>query len=203
MMRRSPGFTLIEVMIALVIFSMIMLATISGLRTFARTGETVEAVSARADNVRLVSRFLRDSIAAAMPLVRLGSGDSVFESGRYGTLFWGGRDELIWVAPFTAGPVLGGTHVLRLSHERDVLRLWWQPYDPRVSNLDWDAEQSRVILENVKELSLGYRSGFANDWLEEWPGGRSNPVLVRIQLQAGGRYWPELVVALDQPRLRM
>ena len=46
-MRRGRGFTLVEVMIALVIFSMIMVATISALRAFGNTRLTVERLTGR------------------------------------------------------------------------------------------------------------------------------------------------------------
>ena len=60
----ARGFTLVEVVVALTILSLIMLATVTGLRTLANTQGTLERVTARIDEVRTVSGFLRDLMEA-------------------------------------------------------------------------------------------------------------------------------------------
>ena len=49
---RQRGFTLVEVMVALTILSLVMLATVTGLRTLANTQVAIERMTSRVDEVR-------------------------------------------------------------------------------------------------------------------------------------------------------
>ena len=68
----SRGFTLIEVVVSLAILSLVLLGTVTGLRTLGNTQVSLERVTQRADEVRTVSAFLRDLMEAAV--VGSGSG---------------------------------------------------------------------------------------------------------------------------------
>ena len=56
-MRAVGGFTLVEVMVALAIFSLVMLATVTGFRTLSNTAATIDRMTDRIDEVRSVSAF--------------------------------------------------------------------------------------------------------------------------------------------------
>jgi len=202
--KRAKGFTLIEVIIALSILSMIMVATISSLRTFGNTKAVIERTTARVDEVRLVSAYLRASIQGAMPVVRIGASPE-FQGfrGNYGTFFLGSAQEMVWVAPVTAGAGFGGTFIIRLSREGDRLVMRWLPYDRNVANLDWSGQVGETLTENLEEFTLGYRSGYEEDWIDSWDATQGLPVLVRLNLKSRGRYWPELVVGLDSGILNL
>ena len=206
-MRRDRGFTLIEVMIALVVFSMIMAATISALRAFGNTRLTVERLTGRVNEIRVVSNFLRNTIGAALPVARYGdtfSGQANLR--RHGVFFLGFPSELFWVAPLMGGAGFGGAHILHLGLEGDQLVLRWHPYQTNVSGIDWERLPRRVLLEDVERLDLGYRAepGLREadpGWLEEWTGAFSNPATVRLSMKVSGRFWPEMVIRLDRGEL--
>ena len=63
--RGSAGFTLVEVVVALAILSLVMLATITGLRTLANTQVSLVRMTERVDGMRAVSSFLRDTLESA------------------------------------------------------------------------------------------------------------------------------------------
>jgi general secretion pathway protein J len=205
--RRDRGFTLIEVMIALVIFSMIMVATISALRTFGNTRLTVERLTGRVDELRLLSNFLRNTIGAALPVARYGdSFPAEANLGSHGVFFLGFPSEVIWVAPVMGGAGFGGAHILHLSLDNDQLVLRWHPYQTNVTGIDWGQLPRRVLLEDVERLILGYRtepwlSEGGPVWVEEWTGAFSNPAAVRLSIKAAGRFWPEIVIRLDHGEL--
>ena len=58
---RARGFTLVEVIVALAILSLVMLATVSGFRTLGNTATTISRMTDRSDELRSVSSFLRDA----------------------------------------------------------------------------------------------------------------------------------------------
>ena len=201
-MSRQRGFTLLEVMIALVILSMIMVATIAALRGFGNTKSTVTLVTNRLDEVRVVSGFLRNSLGSAMPL-RLGeTGDPTF--GRpepSATYFRGSSSEVVWVAPLVAGADLGGAFVMQLNYIDERIEFKWHPYRASMEALNWAEVEPRVLLEVVEEFTIGYLDNYGGDWLDEWPEFPANPVAVRLNIKSRNKYWPELVVRLDPGEL--
>ncbi len=212
MTRQSPhsprcrGFTLIEVSIALVILSMIMLATVSSLRSFGNTQVKVDEVTARVGEMRVVGKFLRAAIEGAMPVPNAGQG-TLFPDGddqagrRVGTLFWGSRQQMIWAAPLSGGPDFGGLYAVRLNRDDDRLLLRWQPYKRGGNWREWESIKPHVLTEGVESIALDYRITWHQDWVTEWMPANTNPVAVRLNLKVNGRFWPELVVRLDDGRM--
>ena len=201
-MNRQRGFTLLEVMIALVILSMIMVATISALRGFGNTKATVTQVTNRLDEMRVVSSFLRNSLGSAMPL-RLG----VTAAPNFGrpeppaTYFRGGSSDVVWVAPLIAGADLGGAFVMQLSHIEERVELKWHPYRSLLEEVSWAEVEPRVLLEDVEEFTIGYLGDYGGEWLAEWSESPANPVALRLNIKSRNKYWPELVVRLNPGEL--
>ena len=61
----NAGFTLVEVMVSITVLSMILLATVTALRTFGNTQQSLQHMTHRVDEVRSVSGFLRAAIESA------------------------------------------------------------------------------------------------------------------------------------------
>ncbi|MEZ5566810.1 MAG: prepilin-type N-terminal cleavage/methylation domain-containing protein [Halioglobus sp.] len=196
-MTHSRGFTLLEMVVSLALFSMMTLAIISAMRTFGNTQATLEEVTGRVDEARAVSGFLRDSIGAAMPVVRLGNFAADQRGGQYGTYFRGGAGELTWVAPLVAGANLGGAFVMHLARVEDRLELRWHPYLRETSAINWEEQPPRVLLNSVTAFEVGYLGAFRGEWLQEWMPGQNLPLAVRLNIKANERFWPELVVGLS------
>lgn len=197
-MSRPRGFTLLEVMIALTLLSMIMVATIAAMRTLGNTKTSVAQVTDRVDEIRVLSEFLRNTIGAAMPVVRVGSSAEDFvDGGAYGTYFAGDATHVMWVSPLVAGADMGGALVMQLALVEDQLELKWHPYQSDVQAVNWDELESRVLLQSVDEFQVGYLAAYGTEWLDLWAGSQRNPVAVRITIQSKERYWPELVIRLN------
>ena len=194
----ANGFTLIEVVVSLAVLSLILLATVSALRTFANTQVSLDKMMGRVDEVRTVSGFLRDLLEGAATGNRVGGGLS-FGGGGAGLAYFEGTAEFVeWKAPVLFGEVFGGTQLLRLVREGKTLTLYWQ--DPPASTVpvDWNGKSSRVLVNSVEEfqvsykpeLNLGWESG---KWDDEGP-----PALVRLSIKAAGRHWPDLIIRVQR-----
>lgn len=191
--RGQLGFTLIEVVIALAILSLVMLATVSALRTFANTQTSLDTLVDRVDEVRAVSSFLRAAFEGAEPGAQ---GGGLGLGGRSGTqaLFRGDAQWVEWQAPVLFGESFGGRLLLRLGLENQQMVLRWQePPASASAEIVWTDSSSRVLVDNVTELSLMYRPEYGEDWQQNWDENGS-PALLRLQLQAGQRFWPDLVM---------
>ena len=98
----NRGFTLVEVVVALSILSLVLLATISALRTFGNTQVSVEKLTNRVDEVRTVSGFLRDTLQSAV-VGRRRSGLSLGAAPPESSFFRGDAGSFAWKAPVLFG----------------------------------------------------------------------------------------------------
>ena len=196
----TRGFTLVEMMIALVVLSLVSLGTLTALRTMGMTQERLSATTERVDELRQVSQFLRDSLRQAMAPPQPGfDGTWVFSAAG---LPVAERDELVWLAPFHAAGGSGGLKFFRLFRVIDSLRLQLQSHRADFDHDSWQSlGEGEILVTGLEEFRIDYRPDIAGPWLPApTQEALSNqfPALVRIVVKAEGRYWPEVIVALDQ-----
>lgn len=197
---KSQGFTLVEVMVSLAVLSLILLATVSALRTFANTQGSLERKIARVDEIRSVSSFLRDALQAnvAGSEERVSSLSLGGDGGQKG-FFRGSPDSVEWKAPMTFGEGYGGILLVRLALEEGQLTLRWQEpaVDEEGAEPDWAGTPVRVVIDNVEDFSVAYRLQYGEPWsegifLEE------APVMLRLAIKSSGRYWPDLIAGVNR-----
>ena len=192
----NRGFTLVEVMVALSILSLLLLATISALRTFGNTQVSVEKLTNRVDEVRTVSGFLRDTLESAVVGTRR-SGRSLGTAPPESSFFSGDARYFAWKAPVLFGEGYGGTFLVRVGREQDKLVLRWQEPTGDDGEVNWSDTPSRDLLEGVEEFNVFYRAEFGEPWNQQWHEENS-PFLVRIGIKAAGRYWPDLILQVQR-----
>jgi len=190
MNRPSAGFTIVEVVIALTILSMIMLALITAMRTLADTQERVQEVTDRTAEMRMVSRFLRSNIGQAVAVSRMQKRS--LES----SYFKGLDKELVWAVPLSAGPTIGGLNIARLSILKGQLVIQFQPFKSPSDEPDWTEIESHVLVSDLKSITLAYRADIDQEWEEGWEWRVNNPGSVRVSIETERKFWPELVISL-------
>lgn len=200
-MPAQRGFTLVEVIVALAILSLVMLSTVSALRTLGNTRSSLERHTARIDDIRSVSEFLRNSFATATPDA-LASGGLTAGGGGLGGIssqgwFEGGANWVEWKAPMVFGESYGGTFLIRLEMSGSDLMLRWQSLGGG-GGVNWSTAPSRLVVAGVQRFQLAYREQHRGQWLSEWSRSSGTPALVRLQIQAADRYWPELIMGVNQ-----
>lgn len=195
---RQRGFTLVEVMVALTILSLVMVVTVTGLRTLASTQAAVERLTERVDEVRTVSSFLRDTLeSAVMDAAAISSGGlTAGGGGGSGSSFFRiSEGGLEWNAVVLFGESHGGNYLLRVSDEEGNLVLRWLEPSFRLRSLDWADAPSRVLAVELEEFQISYQRDPGGPWYQEWDSA-GVPELLSLQVKAGGRFWPELVVRM-------
>lgn len=196
----SRGFTLVEMVIALVVLSFISLGTVTALRTLGNTQDRLAYTTARVDELRQVSQFLRSSLRQAMaPLVEGFDGIWVAESAGLPRAW---PEEIIWLAPFDAAGGAGGLVYFRLYRDGERLRLQFQPYREAFDHGTWAMlEPGDVLVEGLESFRVSYRIEPFGPWLNTLSGEvdqRQALPDIRIAIRADGRYWPDIVVSPDQ-----
>ncbi len=199
--RAARGFTLVEIIIALSLLSLVMLALVAALRTFGESGSRLEARSERTDDMRLVSGFLRQIVGEASVAHRrkLDDGTEVPD-------FLGEPQSLEWLAPMPARHGVGGLHWLRLSirseEEGFDLVLQLVPFVPPPQAFaadpdarpDWVTEPARILVRRLDSFSVAYQRLGRSDWQDNWSDAAVLPGRVAFKLRIGGASWPDLIV---------
>lgn len=194
MSAKARGFTLIEVLIALVLLSLLMGGLLASLRTLGDTATRLETRGAQSEERRLVSGFLRQVIGGLVSKpVDPGDGTPPLP-------FLGGAAELVWVAPMPARHTVGGLHRFRLSRaglDEGALRLQFLPYAGDAAPApDWGLADQRLLLEGLESLEIAYQLAGSRDWLSAWTEADRLPARIRLRLEQEGVWWPELVIPL-------
>lgn len=189
---RAGGFTLVEVMVALTILTLVMLATVTGLRTLGNTQVAIERLTGRVDEMRSVSTFLRDTLNSAV--TGSGSGGLTLGGGLgEQTIFEVRPNALMWKAVILFGEDFGGSYVVRVAGEGGNLVLRWQEQNRFGEVEDWNKAPSRTLVSGLQEFTAAYRREPGGEWRSDWDGAGA-PGWVRLRIRAADRYWPDLVM---------
>jgi general secretion pathway protein J len=181
-------------MVGLTVLSLIMVATVTALRTLGNTQGSIERLTERVDELRSVSGFLRDLLESALggqaAEFSLGGGDS--QSG----YFHSSEDSLEFESIILFGERYGGSYRVLLSQEDSQLVLRWQDSPGSDKQpLDWEGTPSRVIVDQLEEFSVATREEYSDDWADHRSEDKVKaPAAVRLRIKAAGRYWPDLVM---------
>jgi len=198
-MRRQHGFTLLEVLGALVLLSLLLVAVYGGVRSAIHGVRSGSAAIDRIDEIGSAQRFLRSELsqALAQPFSRDDRGQPVY--------FSGSEHEMRYVAPLPGylGKLGSQLQVLKLvdgdnGDQRLELQLSLLPPDGQPPKPLGDPQ---VLLDHIAKGGFDYRGRDALNrelpWSSDWSDGTRLPQLVRIRLQVQGGYdWPALTVPL-------
>ncbi len=198
-MKRAAGFTLLEVLAALVLLALLLVGVYSGIRTATHSVRSGTAAIERLDQIRSAQQFLRRELAQslAQPIGHTDQGEPIY--------FVGTAHEMRYVAPLPGylgklGPQLQRLQLVDDGHEglRLELSLVLLPPDGKPPQ---PLGEPQVLLDHIRDGGFNYRGidarGAAVPWAPTWADGRLLPQLVSITLRSrDGADWPQLDVPL-------
>jgi general secretion pathway protein J len=201
--RHVQGFTMIELMIALVLLALMSAVLFGSLNLAGRSTDAGTAKAEASSGMRLASDYLRTQLAAQHP-------QRMRKLQDFPLLFGGESDSLRYAAPLPGRVGLGGVWYYRLKLAtvagRDKPSLILERTIPDVNSQDLpdfnDAERS-VLADDIKELKISYY-GVGNDagvdgaptWRDQWDDAQLLPLLIRVDVTpVKGSPWPTLVIA--------
>jgi general secretion pathway protein J len=192
------GFTLIEILVAVTLLGLLMVALLGGVRLGVRAWET--SGNRLDDGARLtaVQDFLRERLTQARLPTQAGPASPTFPS------FRGERDRLSFVTLMPdhlgVGPERMMLALTKADGGADLSAEWWPSDLGDDPDAVGDALHSRVLLAHVAELRLAYFGQVDTRqppiWSEAW-NQPLLPLLVRVQLgfpDRDARSWPDLIV---------
>jgi general secretion pathway protein J len=196
----SRGFTLLELLIALMVTGLVVALVFSAFGLIGRTEERNQAAMDRAEQMLVVSQWLTRKLDGLRPLARV-DGTTVEP------FFAGTEAGAMWVAPLPERGEAGGLHVFRLGplrHPGEGIDLLVEvlPFDGAVMVLDWGQALRQTLLTDIRSLQWYYQDGVSGEWVREWSSSTAGryPIRVRVIIGDAKGDWPAMVFALPGAR---
>lgn len=203
-MMRQRGFTLLELLVAITLMALILVALYGGLRLAMNSWDSGEERADTTNRLRLAQEFIRRQLTLSIPAYYFD------EQRQRAVAFSGDAEQITFVAPMLAQFGQGGLYRVRIYSNDGRLLIQWRPYLP--SEPEAGELRESVLLEGVSALEWAYFGADpeANNpnqppanpqWENTWAQLRFRPQLVRLNLKLHDQVWPDLVIALTNGRL--
>lgn len=205
--HRVGGFTLVELLVALMLLSFIALGLGGAMRTISQTQERMDLRTEKTERQQVSIQFLREVLGQVSGLRRPNTQGG---GGGRATYFLGYPQEVQWLGNMPANFGSGGRNHMRLVLQGNQLVLQYQKWGKNTPNPDWLSANSYVLDSEVTTFALSYQSTSrmsGQPWLPTWDGSEKNaplrdlPTAMRLQVQTEKGDWPLLVIALHQPQV--
>ena len=183
--KRQGGFTLVEMLLAMTLMSMLLALAYGGLRASTRATEKGQQILQDSGRIRMAHQFVRKQITQMMPLAFFQD-----ESTDQRTVFLGESQGFRFVAPMPGYLGYGGPQVQELYFERgeDGLELvlshaLLQGFD---ESYLYQAEPI-FLLGKIKSARFSYlgrdETGELGDWVQTWEQVDSLPAAVSLDIE--------------------
>jgi general secretion pathway protein J len=197
----SNGFTLIEVLIAMALLSIMVVLLFGSLKICADSWTKGENKITQVNEVAVVYNFFQQHLAVAKPLLK-----DFKQNDVQATLAFQGKNQSLQFA--SAFPASVGKLGLQLfsiklakEEEKQVIKVTITPLLPTEESQE--NKEEVVLLTGVSDFSIAY---FGSDdgtdmssgsWHNEWLEKNTQPRLVRITISLdNGSFWPEMLIPL-------
>lgn len=190
----SRGFTLIEVLIALSLLSVMMLMLFAGLRIGAKSWDKGENKLVQVTEMSSVHNFFHNQLSASLPLW-----DDFTDKNKQFS-FQGTSTTLQFVASLPASSKRLGLQRFNLRLENNQIEVAIKPFYPSLDSNQWKIEAVPLI-DNIARLNIAY---FGNENIKELSQWQTTwdydhlPKLIAIEIESlKGHYWPKIVLKLS------
>jgi general secretion pathway protein J len=197
--KRSAGFTLIEVLIAMTLLGIMVVLLFSSMKICAESWQKGEDKITQVNDVAVVYQFFQHHLGIALPLW-----DDFSEEGNKVFAFQGRNQSLQFVSSFPASAKKAGLQRFSLDLIKDgdeqVIQVSITPFYPVAEGEEWRKEEVD-LLRHVRSFSLNYYNvedpQAEGMWQEDWLDQETLPRLVKIKIERDdGSFWPEMSVEL-------
>jgi general secretion pathway protein J len=195
--NREAGFTLVELLVAFALFSLLSLLVVSALRIGAKSWERGDAHATRLQDTLAAQTLLRRLVSEAYPLfITVPGGDGFAD-------FQGDAGSMSFLSAAPRSLDHGGRFRFTLTSAKSATLndLVLQASPELAADAGSSLSTSRTVLANISGVDFGFygtkRGSREALWHTTWTKERELPQLVRIRLQflvGDEGTWPDLIV---------
>ena len=201
--RRSQGagFTLVELLLALTLMSMLLALAYGGLRAATRAADRGQTVLEDSSRIRMAHQFVRRQLNQVAPLAFAQNDD-----GTERTVFQGAEDRIRFVAPMPGYLGFGGPQVQELALVRGNDHLELVLSNALLQGFEEERLYERppiVLLEDIESARFSFLGRDENDelagWVTAWeePGLLPESIALEIEfIEDVYIHWPLLTASI-------
>jgi len=200
--RIQNGFTLVELLLAITLMSMLLALAYSGLRTSARATERGQVILEESGRIRMAHQFVRKQLNQMVPLVFIQ--DEVQKEER--TIFEGSSDAIRFVGPMPGYLGFGGPQVQELAlvpGEQGTALVLSHALLQGFEEANLYEREPIVLIDRIDQASFSFlgfdEEGELADWTSTWEDPASMPVAVSLEIgfeEEVFTTWPLLVASV-------
>jgi type II secretory pathway component PulJ len=201
--QQQTGFSLLEMLIAFSLVSLLFVALFASFNTVGRSWESAEKRIKKIEDRQLISAWLQRQVEQmlVLRLKKPADNNSVYA-------FEGGKEHIRFTAPLQPLQKKGGIYFIELfiTHQDKYhsLEMYYAPYRPDMTWEEAFADVEAVpIYQNFHQVTFAYLELDKQDeqakWITEWQDPESYPLLLKISLEAPHlEPWPDIIIELPQ-----
>lgn len=190
-MSRERGFTLLEVLVALTLMSLLVVVLFGGFRAGLRAWQSMELHVERTEDPRQLSSLIYRHLTQMMPVMLR---DENFHPA---PAFLGEKNRLRYVAPL-AMSVGDVPYLVEIIDGYNGKSGVWIRYAPvRAGATIGEVFAGASYQQVSKKLSIAFSYFHEGEWKESLPLG-ARPDLVSVKLYAVDTSWPNMVIAVTR-----
>jgi len=189
------GFTLVEILVALGIFSLVLAAIYSSWTAILRASKVGTEAAAAVQRARMAGRTIEESLSSVQSFAQnMKLYAFLAENGNDSTLSFVSR-----LSPsFPRSGKFGDFSVRRVTFSveqgRDGSRDLVLRQNPLLMDMDKEEKEVPLVLaKNVKEFKTEFWDLRLQDWVDEWKQTNQIPVLVKVSLKLADNHFSHQV----------
>jgi general secretion pathway protein J len=193
--HRQAGFTLLEIIVALVVLGFLFVALSQGTRTGFALWDAQARRMGQTEELDATARIVR-SLLSGMPILPISGADISPQA----IAITGEADHLNFVGDLPTGLGTARRSDITLEERAGRLILAWTPHRHEAAGATPVVPTETELIRGVEHLEIAYfgaSPGQVPLWRAQWPGPRL-PLLIRIRLRfakGDARQWPDLIAA--------
>lgn len=194
------GFTLIEVVIAISLLSIMMVLLFASMRIGAESWNTSESKLDSVNKKAVVYQFFKQHLSMAKPVFELNDPNQVTDISQTKLVFQGSAEAVIFVAGLPMASAHKGLQIFKVGldpKKSDKLTVWLTPYLLRKRQKTEQAD----LLEGVESIKFAYFGQSTIDsiamWSEQWERVDQQPQLIKVSIKLKDEsFWPDMIFPL-------
>jgi general secretion pathway protein J len=195
--QQVNGFTLIEILIAMTLLSMLVVLLFASLRIAAETWNAGEDKIIQINKKAVVYQFFKRQLANMRPINYPQTYAQIQAGAEPQPGFYGNLSDLRFIAALPLSAARKGLQVFQINMENTSNPRLMVSLRPYQTNQDIPAE-SVVLLDDVKSITFSYFGQISDNdnggWHDEWSALGQLPQLIKVTIALqDNSFWPAMV----------